>query len=246
MHSDQIRLHVFLARCGIGSRRVCERLIAQGRVTVDGHVVRTLGTKVAADGANVAVDGKPVLIAPGPLYLALHKPAGVVTTCRDPHAARTVLDLLPSPWRRANLFPVGRLDRDSTGLVLLTTDGPLAYRLSHPRYHIPKYYEVTVAGPWTEACAAAWRTGVALDDGKTAPAEVKILHRTATGAVLHVTLHEGRKRQLRRMAAAVGCQVTALVRVALGPVALGDLATGQTRPLLDEEVMALYRAVGLA
>lgn len=236
-----MRLQKFLARAGAASRRGSEDLMTAGRVTVNGAVVTELGVKVDPAVDRVAVDGVEVRLADGPVYLALHKPAGVMTTMRDPQGRRTVADLFP-PDSPAGLFPVGRLDYDTEGLLLLTTDGDLAHVLMHPRHHVDKTYVATVSGVPDEGDLARLREGIVLDDGATAPARARVLERAAGGAVVELTIREGRKRQVRRMLSAVGHPVTRLVRVAFGPVALGGLAAGAVRALTPAEVEALKAA----
>ena len=234
-----MRLAKYLARAGVASRRASERLIAEGRVTVNGspalHPARAVGEEDL-----VELDGQPV--GPGPqerVVYALNKPAGVVSTAADTHGRPTVVELVDGGGRR--LYPVGRLDADSTGLILLTDDGELANRLTHPRYEVPKRYRVRVAGgtPDGEALAAL-RAGPELEDGPTAPAEVEL----AGEATLEITIREGRKRQVRRMCEAVGHPVQELCRVAFGPLELGDLPPGASRRLGDEALARLRSAPG--
>src|SRR5690606_13808586 len=237
------RLQKVLAAAGIGSRRRCEELIAAGRVQVNGQVVTRLGTRVDPLRDDIRVDGRPVRpLRPDRFrYVMMHKPVGVVTTLRDPQGRPTVADLLPKGFPR--LLPVGRLDRDSSGLLLFTNDGELAAALLHPRYEIPKTYRVTVQGHPSPRALAALRRGVLLEDGPTAPAQVKVLSRDRDTSVLEMVIHEGRKRQVRRMCAAVGHPVVALRRVAFGPLTLGGLPPGAVRELSSREVEALREAV---
>ena len=231
-----MRLVKFLAHAGVASRRAAERLIADGRVTVGGEVVTNPATDVDASSA-VAVDGQPVAPEPREVH-ALNKPAGVVSTARDTHGRPTVVDLVRSPRR---LYPVGRLDAESTGLILLTNDGELADLLTHPRYGVEKVYRARVLpGRLSPRALKALREGVQLDDGKTAPARVRQL---APGA-LEIALREGRKRQVRRMCEAVGHRVVELERVAFGPLGLRGLAIGKSRLLKTAEVERLRRAAG--
>lgn len=242
------RLQKVLASTGIGGRRPAEALIAAGRVTVDG-VVATLGTKVDPARALIAVDGRPIRfdtragVSAKVVTLALHKPFGVVVTASDEHGRVTVYDVLRQamPAVPPGLRYVGRLDRDTTGLLLLTTDGELANRLTHPRYHVEKVYEAIVDGEITDAALTRLRRGVDLDDGPTAPADVA---RLASG-VIRISIHEGRTRQVRRMFEAVGCRVRRLRRVAVGPVRLGDLEEGAVRPVTEAEERALRHRAGL-
>src|SRR6266566_7783406 len=238
------RLSRFLAHAGIASRRHAEELIAAGRVQVNGVTVTTQGTRVNPDTEIVLVDGKPVLSTTKNIYILLHKPIGYVSTAHDPQGRPIVLDLLPAELRALRVYPVGRLDIDTSGLLLLTNDGDFALRLSHPRYSTEKHYHALVQGCPTGAQLKALREGVDIteDDGRThrtAPAQVQILRQAGPNCWLTLTLHEGRKRQVRRMLAAAGHPVLQLVRVGIGPLTLGDLAAGQWRYLTDEEVKTI-------
>ena len=229
-----MRLVKFLAHAGVASRRAAEVLIADGKVTVGGEVVTNPATDVD-EASGVAVDGKTVKAEPREVH-ALNKPAGVVSTARDTHGRRTVVELVRS---RRRLYPVGRLDADSTGLILLTNDGELADLLTHPRYGVDKVYRAKVQPPRVSPNALkALREGVALEDGRTAPAKV----RQVAPGLLEITLREGRKRQVRRMCEAVGHRVVELERVAFGPLGLRGLAPGKSRRLKDAEVERLRRA----
>jgi 23S rRNA pseudouridine2605 synthase len=229
-----VRLAKYLAHAGVASRRAAEGLVIQGRVAVDGSVVTDPARDVGDDHA-VAVDGRAVTPEGRELHM-LNKPAGVVSTARDTHGRSTVTDLVPSARR---LYPVGRLDVDTTGLILLTNDGELANRLTHPRYEVEKLYRVEVEPrPVRESALQALREGVRLDDGPTLPAGVT---QPAPG-VLEMTLREGRKRQVRRMCEAVGHRVVALRRVAFGPLELGRLSEGESRRLDEDELERLRRA----
>ncbi|GBC95356.1 Ribosomal large subunit pseudouridine synthase B [bacterium HR16] len=240
------RLQKILAQAGYGSRRACEQLILQGRVRVNGQVVTQLGVQADPRCDVVEVDGKRVQLPEEHTYILLHKPAGVVTTRRDAHAARTVIDLLQGVT--APVFPVGRLDADTTGALLLTDDGELAYRLTHPRYGVPKTYLVEVRGEVKEEAIRRLREGVALEDGTTAPAQVQKVRTLADRktTLLRLTIHEGRKRQVKRMCTAVGHPVVRLHRERFGPLTLRNLPAGAWRHLTAEEVTALRRAVGLS
>ena len=225
------RLQKVLARAGLGSRRACEELIAEGRVTVN-DVVAELGRRVDPATDRVAVDGVPVGVAPGLVHYLLNKPRGVVTTASDPRGRPTVVEAVPAEPR---VFPVGRLDVDSEGLLLLTNDGELTHRLTHPSFGVDKEYLVSVTGRPSRAALRRLREGVELDDGPTAPARVADLE----PGLLRITIHEGRNRQVRRMCEAVGHPVTRLVRRRIGPISDDRLPPGSWRPLTPEEVRAL-------
>ena len=229
-----MRLAKFLAHSGVASRRAAERLIAEGRVTVGGEVA-TDPARDVDEASDVRFDGERVGPEPRTVY-ALNKPAGVVSTASDPQGRETVTELVPSERR---LYPVGRLDADSTGLILLTNDGELANQLTHPRYEVPKTYVARVDPPRvSERALRALREGVELDDGMTSPARV----RAVRSGVLEVVIREGRKRQVRRMLEAVGHRVLGLERVAFGPLRLGTLAQGRHRRLTAAEVERLRGA----
>ena len=236
------RLQKFLARAGVASRRHAEALIQAGRVQVNGQVVTALGTKVHPAKDVVQVDGRVVQVPVSQVYLLLHKPAGVVTTASDPQGRQTVLDLLPRELQAQRVFPVGRLDLDSEGLLLLTNDGEFALHLTHPRYEQEKEYHALVRGRPTPAALESLRRGLLLpgETRPTAPARARLL-RPGDGETtwIAVTLHEGRKRQVRRMLEAVGHPVMRLVRVRVGPLKLGDLQPGRWRYLTEEEVARL-------
>jgi len=232
------RLQKVLARAGVGSRRTAEQLIASGRVTVNGEVA-ILGRRVDTEHDRVEVDGVPIGVRPGLVYYLLNKPRGVVTTASDPHAERTVVQLVPAEPR---VFPVGRLDADTEGLLLLTNDGDLSHRLTHPSFGVEKTYVAHVRGEPSPAAVRALREGVDLEDGPTAPAKVAL----TPPDVLTITIHEGRNRQVRRMCDAVGHPVLRLVRTRIGPLTDRTLRPGTWRPLSLEEVRSLERAVSAA
>ena len=229
------RLQKVLARVGIGSRRVCEDLIAEGRVLVDGEMA-VLGRRVDPETALIEVDGAPVGVRPDLVHYVLNKPAGVVTTADDPQGRPTVVGLVPDEPR---VFPVGRLDVDTEGLLLLTNDGELAHRLTHPSYGVEKEYVAEVEGLPTRAVLRRLREGVELDDGPTAPARATLVD----PSVVRLTIHEGRNRQVRRMCEAVGHSVVRLIRTRIGPLADRSLAPGAWRELTGDEVRSLQRAV---
>lgn len=230
------RLQKILARAGLGSRRRCEELIEAGSVTLNGRVA-TLGDKADPTDDVIEVDGVRIGTTPGLVYYLLNKPAGVVTTAADTHGRPIVTDLVPTEPR---VFPIGRLDQDTEGLLLLTNDGDLAQRLAHPRYGVEKEYLVEVDGTPTRGQLRRLREGVELDDGLTAPAKAVLVERN----LLRITIHEGRKRQVRRMCDAVGHPVVRLVRTRIGPLADRSLAPGEWRLLTVDEVRTLERAAG--
>jgi 23S rRNA pseudouridine2605 synthase len=236
---DGERLQKVLARIGWGSRRVCEDLISEGRVTVNGEVA-VLGRRVDPDRDLVEVDGAPVGVKPGLVHYLVNKPVGVVTTAKDPQGRPTVLDLVPDEPR---VFPVGRLDRDTGGLLLLTNDGELAHRLMHPRHGVDKEYLVEVdGGAVAPGGVRQLREGIVLDDGPTAPAKVS----QPDPGILRITIHEGRNRQVRRMCEAIGHPVRRLVRTRIGPLSDRSLAPGAWRELTLDERNQLIAAVGLS
>lgn len=228
------RLQKALARAGLGSRRLCEELIADERVTVNG-VVATLGDRVDPDQDEVTVDGVVVGVRPGLVHYVLNKPAGVVTTADDPQGRPTVIELVPSEPR---VHPVGRLDLDTEGLLLLTNEGELTHRLTHPSFGVDKEYLAEVEGIPSRGALRRLREGVDLDDGRTAPARVSLLG----DHLLRLTIHEGRNRQVRRMCEAVGHPVTRLVRTRIGPLTDRTLGPGEWRELTGAEVQELRLA----
>ena len=236
------RLQKFLARCGVASRRASEEYITAGRVSVNDVVTTELGVRVVEGRDIVTVDG--VVIAPPQrhAYYALHKPSGYVTTLDDPEGRPTVADLFPHRDRR--LFTVGRLDMDTTGLLLITDDGDFANLLMHPRYHVSKSYIARVTGRPTGSDLARLRRGVELDDGPTKPAEVERLGNGDGWTDVRIVISEGRKRQVRRMFSLIHHPVVSLARERFGPVHLGDLAEGAVRALSEDEVDALVRSAG--
>jgi 23S rRNA pseudouridine2605 synthase len=239
------RLQKYLAACGVASRRVAEQLIVSGRVSVNGATVTELGTRIEAGRDRVELDGRPVVADTGRVYIAVNKPTGTVSTTRDPQGRPTVLDLVP---RLGRVYPVGRLDADSEGLMLLTNDGELANRLMHPRYGCTKEYWAQVRERPTDEALEQLRAGVELDDGPAAPAQVELLppRPDRVGHWLKIVLREGRKRQIRRMLAALGCKVLQLRRVRIGSLELGSLPPGRSRPLGRSEVAALRASAGVS
>jgi pseudouridine synthase len=225
----------------VASRRGAEELIVAGRVRVNDRVAE-LGDRVDPTRDHITVDGVPIPADPELRYFALHKPAGVTTTLRDPHAERSLAGFLPEGPR---VVPVGRLDRDSEGLLLLTNDGELAHRLQHPRFGVEKEYLAEVEGDLTKTAAGRLTRGVELEDGVARAVRTGPVHRARGRSSLTVVMAEGRKREVRRMLDAVGYPVTRLVRVRFGPVRLDRLPAGELRPLSPEEVSALYETTGL-
>ena len=235
------RLQRSLARAGFGSRRACEELIAAGRVEINGRVA-TLGDRLDPAVDQVRVDGSKVNVNPELRTFALHKPRGVTTTMRDPHAERDLSGFIP---KGLHVFPVGRLDRDTEGLLLLTNDGSLAHRLTHPRYAIEKEYLAEVGRPPSQRQLARLRRGVELDDGTARAVDARSAGGAGGRGGVRLVMIEGRKREVRRMLDAVQLPVRRLVRVRVGPIRLGKLGPGEVRELGPEDVRALYRAAGL-
>ena len=235
------RLQRSLARAGFGSRRACEEVIAAGRVEINGRVA-TLGDRLDPTVDEVRVDGSKVNVDPELRTFALHKPRGVTTTMRDPHAERDLTGFLP---KGVHVFPVGRLDRDTEGLLLLTNDGSLAHRLTHPRYQIEKEYLAEVGKPPSRRQLARLRRGVELDDGTARALDARSAGGAAGRGGVRLVMVEGRKREVRRMLDAVELPVRRLVRVRVGPIRLGTLRPGEIRELEPGDVRALYRAAGL-
>ncbi|MCJ7831977.1 MAG: rRNA pseudouridine synthase [Actinobacteria bacterium] len=235
------RLQRSLARAGYGSRRACEDLIRSGRVTVNGLEV-DLGRKVDPGIDRIEVDGHLAPVDPGSRYLMINKPTGMVTTMDDPQGRPTIVDLIPEGPR---VFPVGRLDMDSEGLLLLTNDGELANRLTHPRYGVEKEYLVEVTGAPTSKDLAALRRGVDLEDGPAKVLSVEVVSSAGERTALRVVMGEGRKREVRRLMESVSHPVVRLVRVRQGTVRLGGVSPGEVRDLRPEEVRSLYEAAGL-
>ncbi len=231
-----MRLQKALADAGVASRRHAELLIEAGRVAVNGQIVREMGVQVDPARDEIRVDGRPVRAAREFTYLLLHKPSNFLTTVSDPHGRPTIMQLVP---RDKRLFPVGRLDLESEGLVLLTDDGELANRLMHPRYEHEKEYRVLAEGRVPNEAIEKLRAGVELDDGRTAPARVQLVEHVSGDTWLDIVLREGRKRQLRRMLERVGHPVKRLIRVRIGPLHLGDLPAGQWRALSAAELRQL-------
>ncbi len=232
-----MRLNKLLRDAGVAARRKADQLIQDGHVEVNGHSVREPWHEVDPRNDTITVDGRPIVLSTQRHYLKLYKPRGVTSTLADPHAERTLLAFIPEGLR---LTPVGRLDKDSEGLILLTDDGQLAYRLTHPRFGVPKRYRATLTRSPGKEVLALLRNGIQLEDGPFQPSEV----RRISDRDIELTLHEGRKREIRRGFIAVGLRVDRLVRLAIGPLELGDLQPGQVVPLTAEELRALGVQVG--
>jgi 23S rRNA pseudouridine2605 synthase len=236
------RLQRTLARAGFGSRRSAEQLIIEGRVAINGRMAE-LGNRVDPRRDRVTVDGVPIPADPDLRYFAFNKPAGVTSTLRDRHAERSLSAYLPEGPR---VVPVGRLDRESEGLLLLTNDGDLAHRLQHPRYAVEKEYLLEVDGAMPKSVVARLTGGVELEDGVARAVRAGPVERAGRRSAIPVVMAEGRKREVRRMLSAVGFPVRRLVRVRIGEVRLGSLKPGTTRPLTAAEISGLYRATGLS
>lgn len=243
-----VRLHKAMADAGVGSRRACEKLIAEGRVTVNGDLVTEMPAWVDPDADRVEVDGRGIARRrrPGRLYLMVNKPRNVICTNHDPEGRKRVVDLAP---HRERLFCVGRLDAESTGMVILTNDGALTEKLTHPRHEVPKTYQVTVKGELTPEAVEKLTRGVVLADreggaARAKAASVEVKRRDRDSTVLQITLREGRNREIRRMMARLGYRVKKLRRIAIGPVALKGVGSGQWRELSRGEVAALRKAAG--
>ena len=241
MSGEGERLQKVLARAGLGSRRAVEELIRQGRVRVNGERA-ILGRRVDPAHDEVEVDGSRVPLGGDLKHLLLNKPAGVITTSSDPEGRPSVLEYVGTADR---VWPVGRLDIDSSGALLLTNDGPLTHRLTHPSFSVPKTYVAETTGRISARALRRLSSGVPLEDGLTGPAQVRLLDRTAVVSLVEITIGEGRNRQVRRMLEAVGHPVRSLVRTAIGPLQLGRLAEGTVRNVRPDEVRALYRVAGL-
>ena len=241
-----VRLQKVLSQAGIASRRVAERMIIDGRVEVDGQLVTELGTRVDPDASVIHVDGARVVLDDSLVYLALNKPRGMHSTMSDDRGRPCIGDLVEHRVRgNKKLFHVGRLDADTEGLILLTNDGELAHRLMHPSFEVPKTYLATVNGAVPRGLGKKLRAGIELDDGPVAVDDFAVVDAIPGKTLLRVTLHEGRKRIVRRMLAEVGFPVQTLVRTDLGAVSLGEQRPGSIRALRRNEIGELYKAVGL-
>lgn len=238
--TEEQRLQKVLAAAGIGSRRACEELIGRGRVTVDGKVAR-LGDKVDATSAVIHVDGQRVVSDTRLVYLAMNKPRGVVSTMADERGREAIADYIGD--LAARVYHVGRLDADTEGLMLLTNDGTLAHKLTHPSFEVPKRYLAEVVGPLPRAVGRALQSGVELEDGVARVDEFRLVQAIDKSALVEIVLHEGRNRIVRRMFDSLGYPVQRLVRTAIGPIKLGDLKVGRHRRLNPGEIGALFKLV---
>ena len=240
------RLQKIIARAGLASRREAERWIVEGRISVNGTVVRELGTQADPAKDSIKVDGKRIRPAAAPLYYAFHKPPGVITTLNDPEHRPDLTPYLATLGEKKRIFPVGRLDYNTTGLLLLTNDGDLALRLTHPRFGVKKLYRVKLSACPTDDDFSRLRKGIRLEDGMTSPARARVIDKLKKNAWVEIEVQEGRKREVRRMFEALGYFVEKLVRIRVGPIPLGPLAPGELRALSKGEIAALKSAVGLA
>ena len=239
------RLQKIIARAGLASRREAERWIVEGRVSVNGTVVSKLGSQADPVKDSIKVDGKRIKPAAALAYFAFHKPPGVITTVNDPEKRPDLTRFIGKLGSKQRVFPVGRLDYNSTGLLLLTNDGELARRLAHPRFGVKKVYHVKLSACPTAEELLHLRKGIRLEDGVTAPARARVLERLRKNAWVEIEIHEGRNHEIRRIFEVLGYFVEKLVRVRVGPVSLGFLRPGEMRPLAQSEVKALKSAVGL-
>lgn len=236
---EHMRLQKFLAHAGVASRRASEELIKQGRVAVNGKIITDMGTSVK-ENDTVAVDGKIIsnYEANDKIYIILNKPEGYVSTASDQFGRPTVIDLVSEI--KCRLYPVGRLDYDTSGLIILTNDGEFTYRLTHPKHEIDKVYEALVSGVPSKSELEQFKIGLKIDDYVTSPAGIEIIDVKGKDAVIQVTIHEGKNRQVRKMCEAIGHKVLSLKRISIGPIALGDLPAGKWRRLSPDEVKSLY------
>ena len=236
------RIQKIMARAGLGSRRACEEIIGDGRVSVNGSKILVQGTRVNPVSDSVEVDGIRLDMQVEPRYFLLNKPPGYLTTMDDPHGRLTILDLFKEEGR---FFPVGRLDLDSRGLLLITNNGFIAHRITHPSFGVDKTYMVRVKGRVAPGVLKRLREGVNLEEGRTSPARVKVVGREGDSTILEFVIHEGWKRQIRRMCDVVGLRATDLMRTRMGPLTIEGLPEGEWREIRPSEVGALFKALGL-
>lgn len=241
--NQTIRLQKYLAQCGIASRRKAEALIAEGRVSVDGRTVDTMGIKIDPEVQQIRFDGKPVIPEKRQIYILLNKPKGYVTTVADPQGRPIVTDLVQDTSER--LFPVGRLDLDTQGALLLTNDGDLAQKMQHPSYEVTKTYEAQVAGKPKQKDLDSLAKGIVLEGKMTSPAQLSVIKNFSGSTLLRITIHEGRKRQVRKMFAAIGHPVKRLKRIAYGSLYLGNLAEGSYRRLNKQDLKKIFKNISL-
>lgn len=234
-----IRLQKYLAMCSVASRRASEKIISEGRVAVNGEIIRTMGVQIDEENDTVTVDGKAVRPDTKPIYIMLNKPVGFVTTVSDEKGRPTVMDLVSDISQR--VYPVGRLDYDTEGLILLTNDGSLTYKITHPKNNVSKSYLAEVSGNISMDTINQLRRGVFIDGYKTAPAEVEVIGATQFGTKLEITIHEGRNRQIRKMFESLGCVVKKLKRIREAGLTLGHLPSGKWRKLSESEVNMLKK-----
>ena len=239
--TEKVRLHKYIAAAGLASRRAAEKMIAEGRIRLNGKTVTTAGTTINPLTDRVELDNELIEAKTVKQYILLYKPKDTLTTVTDPFGRRTVMELLP----RQDVFPVGRLDRDTEGILLLTDDGELTYRLTHPRFKVEKKYRAYVKGIPTEGKLNLLREGATLEEGKVSPAKVKLLKQHGENSILDITIHEGKKHQVKRMCSAIGHPVLSLKRVAFAFLTLQGLQLGEYRPLTVEEVNKLKRLAGI-
>lgn len=239
----KVRLNKFIAQAGVTSRRDADRMIEEGRIKVNGETIQNLGARIDDKKDRVEVDGKEIKKTEDFVYLMMNKPPGCLVTLKDPFQRPTIKKFLPPVKTR--VYPVGRLDFDSEGLLLLTNDGKLTYRLTHPRYQVKKTYLVKVKGRLQKKDLTQLEKGVYLEGRKTAPAQIEILEEKASSSLLKIQIHEGRKREIRKMFSTLGCEAVKLQRIELGGVSLGSLKKGQCRHLTPQEVKKLKRTTGL-
>jgi len=242
-HRRRERLNKIISMAGIASRRRADELISSGLVTVNGQVETGLGSKAIWGADSITVNSRAIPDPPRKIYVMLHKPFGYVSTLRDPEGRPIIRDLIQDIKER--IYPVGRLDFDSSGLLILTNDGELAYRLMHPRFHIPRTYKVIIEGSLSGASVERLRKGISLDDGPTSPARVKVIERGQEKSVVRITIFEGRSREIRRMFEALGHKSLKLMRIGYGSLHLGDLKVGKYRHLKNSKVKILHTSVGL-
>ena len=240
------RLQKIISRAGLASRREAERWILDGRVSVNGTVISKLGSQADPAKDSIKVDGKRIKPAAAPLYFAFHKPPGVITTLNDPQRRPDLTQFIEKLGRKQRVFPVGRLDYNSTGLLLLTNDGELTGRLTHPRFGVKKVYRVKLSACPTAEELTLLRKGIRLEDGVTASARARVLEKLKKNAWVEIEIHEGRKREIRRIFETLGYFVEKLIRVRVGPISLGFLPPGEIRPLSQLEIKALKSAAGLS